>query len=339
MGMDYVVVIVTFNRLALLRECVNHVENQTVKARTVIIVDNASTDGTGEYLREAGKENTGYRIIKCSENIGGAGGFEKGIEAASGEKADCILAIDDDAMLEKDYMEKILAARERHPKYSAFAGAVMTDGKIDTCHRRTVANPGLRLKNCPEELYRDGNRKGYFLCDIASFCGMVIDTRLIEKIGLPSAEYFIWFDDTEYSLRINRFTKFLVVPDARLEHKTTNNIGAYPHRRYDWREYYGIRNRILCVRKHGNVLDRMVNGADMFCNIVLRNRLFGAVKMDGYDWEYERRIVRLAYKDAEAGSFQNLIIKRNSDGSLGEDNGGMENCGTGSAGADSCKGT
>ncbi|MDE6601323.1 MAG: glycosyltransferase [Lachnospiraceae bacterium] len=300
MAANYAVVLVTYNRLELLRECLEQIENQTVPAKKIIVVNNASTDGTTEYLRKYRENDARYRIITCAENLGGAGGFEKGIQASVQEKTDCILMIDDDAILEKDYMEIIMDARKRYPGYLAFAGTVMTDGRIDTFHRRNIARPGLRLKNCPENCYVGQNAGQPFACDIASFCGMVVDRELVRQAGLPCSEYFIWFDDTEYSMRINRYTRFLVVPGAVLNHKAAADGAEYLHRRYDWREYYGIRNRILCVKKHGNVLDRAVNGADMFCHIVFRNWLFGVVNMDGYDWRYEKRLVREAYKDARS---------------------------------------
>lgn len=306
MASGYAVVLVTYNRLTLLKECLEHVEGQTVLPKKIIVVNNASTDGTAEYLErykekiEKSGKSIGVRIITCAQNIGGAGGFEKGLQASAKEDVACVLLIDDDAILEKTYMEKIMEARKQYPGYLAFAGAVMTDGKIDTCHRKNIVRPGLLQKNCPEGCYTGEKEKQLFSCDAASFCGMVVDSGLIGKVGFPCGGYFIWYDDTEYSMRINHYSRFLIVPDARLEHKTAAYAGKYPHRRYDWREYYGIRNRILYVKKHGNALDRVVNAADMFCNIVLRNWLFGAVNMDGYDWKYEKRLVREAYRDAKA---------------------------------------
>lgn len=262
MGESYVVVIVTHNRLDFLKDCLMHVESQTVAAKWIIVVDNASEDDTAQYLREK-SANSQYRIITCTENIGGAGGFEKGIGAVlCMEQIDCVLLIDDDAMLSNDYMEKILTGRRNNINYQAFAGAVEDHGAIDVWHRRRKASHGIRLKHCPVSDYK----KDYFSCDIASFCGMVVG--------------------------------FLVIPSARLIHRTITKEKSYPHRRYDWREYYGIRNRLWYVQKHGSVLDRLVNGADMFCNIVFRNWLFGALKMDGYDWMYEKTLVRRAYRDA-----------------------------------------
>jgi len=302
---NYAAVIVTYNRLGLLKECLRNVENQTVPAKKIIVVNNASTDGTFQYLCKNKGSNPQYNILTCTENIGGAGGFRKGLEASLKEEADCVLLIDDDAMIENSYMEKILAARTKNPMYHAFAGAVMTDGKIDTCHRRTIAEPGLRLKNCPSELYTEKNPKGYFVCDIASFCGMVIDREIIEKAGLPLAEYFIWCDDTEYSLRINHYSKFYIVTGAYLNHKSKIEKRVYP-RHYDWRDYYAVRNRLLYVKKHGTKIDIAINRMDMFFRIVLRNWLFALVKAGNYDWKYEKAVVKKAYTDAK-----NSILKAN----------------------------
>lgn len=298
MGENYVVVVVTYNRLELLKDCLAHIENQTATAKAIIVVDNASEDGTAQYLEEKAADSR-YEIISCEQNIGGAGGFEKGIRLALFmEQIDCVLLIDDDAMIDSNYMELIFEGRRKHCNYQAFAGVVEDHGTIDVWHRRRKAKHGIRLKNCPVSDYAEE----YFPCDIASFCGMVVETDVMRKAGLPCGEYFIWNDDVEYSLRLNQYTRFLVVSAARLDHMTSKSDVSYPHRRYDWREYYGIRNRLWYVRKHGTILDRLVNRTDMFCNIVFRNWLFGILKTDGYDWMYEKELVRRAYRDAKKSS-------------------------------------
>lgn len=293
----YAVVIVTHNREQLLRECVHRIQNQTVPAERVVIVNNASTDGTPVYLEQLSSENNMYEVIDSRENIGGAGGFSRGIEAASKQDVDCMLIIDDDAMLESRYMEYLLDARQRHPEYRAFAGTVKVNGAIDTFHRRNLSKHGMLLRNCPQDEYL----KEYFDCDVTSFCGMLVDVDIIRQIGFPHAEYFIWHDDAEYSLRIIKHSKFLVVPQAVLDHKTKPKDEVYP-RRYDRRDYYAIRNMILMVNEHGTIVDKAINYSHMFVNVVFRNWLFGVMKRDGYDWKYERELVREAIRDAGDGN-------------------------------------
>lgn len=290
---NYSIVVVTYNRETLLRECISRIEQQTIRAGKVIIVNNASTDGTAAYLKSLNEQSEIYHIINCRENVGGAGGFAAGIKAAMDIGTECVLIIDDDAMLAADYMEKLLKAREQHQEYQAFAGSVKVEGKIDTYHRKTLSKKGFFLQNCEEDLYK----QEYFECDIASFCGMLVDSEVIEKIGLPHADYFIWHDDTEYSLRIKKHSKFLVVPGAELNHKTKINATTYP-RRYEWKDYYAVRNRILFVREHGTFVDKVINYTDLFINVIFRNWLFGILKRDNYDWKYEKDTVKKAIKDA-----------------------------------------
>ena len=304
-GTKYAVVIVTYNRESLLRECVDNVERQTVLPDSIIIVNNASTDNTSNYLEELNKKGGQFDIISLPHNIGGAGGFAKGIERALHKNVDCILIIDDDAMIAIDYMEQILRARQHNTQYKAFAGTLKTDGKIDTFHRRNLQRTGLMSKNCKEQEYR----QPCFVCDIVSFCGMVLDMELVRRIGLPHAEYFIWYDDTEYSLRICQHSKFLIVTTAEINHRTTIAATAKP-RRYDWKDYYAVRNRLLMVREHGNLADRIVNFADLFAHVLFRNWLFSMIKLDHYDWKYERKLVRAAIRNARGGKLENIIIKR-----------------------------
>lgn len=301
----YAIVIVTYNRKQLLQECVGKAYSQTIPAESIIIINNASTDGTQTYLEELSEESTVYDIINLPQNIGGAGGFSKGIERAVQKDIESMLLIDDDAMLEKDYMEKLLKARGIHPDYKAFAGTVKVNDTIDTFHRRNVSKPGLFFRNCEKEKYS----QPHFECEIASFCGMMIDISLIRQIGLPHAEYFIWHDDAEYSLRIRKYSKFLVVTDAILNHKA-KPVAKTGKRRYDWREYYAVRNRILMVKEHGNIIDQIINYVDLFANVIFRNWLFGIIKKDDYDWKYEQLLVKRAIKNTRSDRLVNIIIKR-----------------------------
>ena len=305
----YAVVIVTYNRESLLRECVENVERQTAAPDSIIIVNNASTDHTPAYLEELNTKDGRFDMINLPNNIGGAGGFAKGIERSLEKDVDCVLIIDDDAMIARDYMEKILKARQQQPQYRAFAGTLRTDGKIDTFHRRNLQKTGLMSKNCTEQQYR----QPCFACDIASFCGMVLDMDLVRQIGLPHAEYFIWYDDTEYSLRIRQHSRFLVVTAAELDHKTKKTSVMHP-RRYDWKDYYAVRNRLLQVEEHGCFIDKSVNFFDLFVHVILRNWLFGMINKDGYDWKYERKLVSAAIRNARSGKLENVIMRREKQG-------------------------
>ena len=100
------VVIVTYNRLELLKECVAACLKQTYEFERVIIINNASTDGTYEYLSKI--KNDKVKIVNSETNLGGSGGFYVGIENAISLDLDYVLVIDDDAILDKEYNNEIV---------------------------------------------------------------------------------------------------------------------------------------------------------------------------------------------------------------------------------------
>jgi GT2 family glycosyltransferase len=88
--------------------------------------------------------------------------------------------------------------------------------------------------------------KEYFDYELATFCGLYVETDLIKKIGLPEKDFFIWFDDTEYSIRILKYSKIRNINKAMLNHKTK----LVANRGYNWKSYYSIRNQLFIIKKY-----------------------------------------------------------------------------------------
>ncbi len=233
--MNFGVIIVTYNRRELLRECIACAAAQTIPFQAICVVDNHSTDGTREFLDALALP--GLEVHHLPENIGGAGGFSYGLSQLSQRELDWILIIDDDAMLERTYIEEIARAI-RETDYLAYSGTVITHGAIDTSHRRRLTSR-LFMTYAPvaELAYQSGS----FVYDISTFCGLVISASLVREIGLPRQEYFIWFDDTEYCLRFHSRSRILNVCRAVLNHKTAAPGNAPV---ISWKHYYGFRNSI-----------------------------------------------------------------------------------------------
>ena len=183
--MNVAVVIVTFNRINLLKECINNALNQKKVDTELVVVNNKSTDGTFEYLE--GLHNRRVHCIHERENIGGAGGFHDGVKYAF-EQTNCdwILLIDDDAMIDEEYLFNL--STNIVPNFLAYAGVVKVGSSIDLSHRLMQSEGQV-----PVEAYR----KDTFICDIATFCGLMISRELVKKIGYPRKDFFIWHDDTE----------------------------------------------------------------------------------------------------------------------------------------------
>lgn len=241
---SYAIVIVTYNRIKMLKKCLEHALGQSAAPSALVIVDNCSTDGTAEYLDELVHNPTNdipILLYHEPDNVGGAGGFHDGLKIAVEQtKAKWFLLIDDDAILDFDCMEKMDPAKARH-RAAIYACSVYCRGELELPHRQN------RRGVIPEEKYK----KNEFLCTRTTFCGSMYARKLVQKIGYPLKEYFLWFDDTEYSLRAAKYTPVVVRTAATLQHGDPDQ----PDRRAvaDWRYYYGTRNQLDMLRRHHRV--------------------------------------------------------------------------------------
>ena len=236
------VVIVTYNRLNLLKECINACVNQTKKFEKIYIINNASTDGTKEYLSTL-NDIKNLRIINLEENKGGSGGFYEGLKKTQNEELDYVLLIDDDAIIDKDFNKNINAEMEKKEEnIVAYSGTVKTNNQIQYNHRSHLKKGFTVGSSKPEEY-----DKPFFDYEVSTFCGIFIKKGLIKEIGLPRKDFFIWYDDCEYSLRMIKIGKIRNINSAFLNHKTTINV---KNNKLEWKNYYGYRNRIVIYKTY-----------------------------------------------------------------------------------------
>lgn len=263
--MKIAVVVVTYNRYALLRECLDALLNQSV-ATDILVIDNASTDGTEDAIVADGYTlHPNLFYFRLPTNSGGAGGFHEGTKIAFERGYDWVWLMDDDAEPALDALERLLQSAQTHPAYAAYAPSVY----IGTKEEHTLSTYGHRglfdyrnplpafQKPIPAEWH---GREGCEI-DMASFVGILIPRRSIEAIGLPRHEFFIHHDDTEYSLRLARIGKLWMDNRARIYHKEKRQeekvlrhfMGMSKQRiRFDrlWLKYFGLRNSIHIARRY-----------------------------------------------------------------------------------------
>lgn len=241
----YASVIVTFNRLDKLKEEINSLLSQKILPKKIIIIDNDSMLDTKEYCDSLVSSNSRIIYKRLRKNVGGSGGFYEGLKVSLKLDVDWISLSDDDAVYSKKFFEYIKNAVNNNKRVLCFTGTVTNcDGDIQLDHRRNIKNNiVLSQYNISSNKY-----KNCFYLQIFSFVGVVLKKTLISDIGLPEKDYFIWCDDTEYSLRVIKHTKILNVSNAIITHKTVNHKKT----RFEpsWKMYYGIRNSIIMTKKH-----------------------------------------------------------------------------------------
>lgn len=242
---DIVAVVVTYNRKELLKECLDALLQSENAELDILVVDNASTDGTKEYIKDYIQDE---RIIyHCTEkNVGGAGGFHIGMELAVKKGYSYVWLMDDDTIVQKDSLYQLIEADKKLDGNYGFLSSVAywTDGSL-----------------CNMNLQRTGIKR--ILTDyqaklpkviMATFVSFFVKTDVIRDIGLPIEEFFIWADDLEYSRRISKKFPCYVVTDSKVIHKMGSNarVGI----ELDsvdrlWRYQYLYRNEVYVFRREG----------------------------------------------------------------------------------------
>ncbi|MBR4590110.1 MAG: glycosyltransferase family 2 protein [Bacteroidaceae bacterium] len=240
------VVVVTYNRLDLLKETLENLQRQTFKINKIIVVNNASTDGTTEYLRSFSK-NLGFSIMNLKKNLGGAGGFYYGIRRAYEIGCDYMWIMDDDTIVTETALDKLIKGLDN-----------LKDKKIGFLTSNVLFKDGSPcLMNIPTTVYvyNEFIEKGIVEVSHTSFVAMLIPAKVVEQVGLPIKDYFIWGDDGEYSTRILRagYAGYLI-GDSTVYHYMKENVGVdifnTPKDRID-RFFYFYRNNTITSRMRG----------------------------------------------------------------------------------------
>ena len=240
-----VAVVVTYDRLELLREALAAVLAQTEPPDAVVVVDNASSDGTAAAVAA---EHPDVDLVALSRNTGGAGGFAAGLQRALERHcADLVWLMDDDTVPAPEALAALVAAWQGRPGAAPALVAsrvVWTDGRD---------HPMNTPRASPLATGADRDAAAAVGCVAvrsASFVSVLVDAGAVREVGLPVADYFLWNDDFEFTTRLLRGRAGLLCPRSVVEHRTRRfgDSEADPGPRF----YYEVRNKVwLFTRSRG----------------------------------------------------------------------------------------
>ena len=231
-------VVVTYNRPALLAQCLDHLAAQSRPPEHVLVVDNASTDETPALLAE----REGVEVLRLATNLGSSGGFERGLAHAHGQGYDWLWMLDDDTLADKECLAELLAGAARAPRRPSIMASVVRwqDGRLHPMNR-----PWMRARARAD--FVEGAAAGLALIRAATFVSTMVHRDAVAEHGGPLAHYFVWLDDIEYTGRVLRNAHGYIAPDSVAWHWTPHPYNTLTDARE--RFYYKARNHLWLLRR------------------------------------------------------------------------------------------
>lgn len=232
-------------------ECLESLEKINYQNYEIVVVDNSSKDDSvpqiKKYLSESKFQNLKFKVQ--NSNLGFAGGSNKGIEYAVKNGADYILLLNNDTLVEPDFLNEMVKIGEGDKKIGLIGPKIyfyppenpprawFCGGKINWLKTR-----GSHIKHGLSEKPEIPKTSDYL-----TGCCLLIKRKVIEKIGGLSEEYFLYYEDTDYCLRAQKFGwQCVYAPSAVIWHKISRSAKEFSPSYI----YYHTRNGLMLARKN-----------------------------------------------------------------------------------------
>ena len=233
-------VVVTHDRRELLLQCLAALRAQTRPLDRIVVVDNASTDGTAGVLRA---DHADLDLLALGENLGSSGGFEAGMRHAHAIGFDWLWLMDDDTIATPTALAELLAVPGRldgAPRPALLTSKVVwSDGRL---HPMNAPGP----ERVRMERVVAAAAHGLLALRSTTFVSLLVSRGAIAEHGFPDPRYFIWSDDIEYTGRILRRDAGYLVPASVVEHRTPTAHSAVTGA--GARFYFHVRNTLYMIR-------------------------------------------------------------------------------------------
>ena len=209
-------VVLSYKRKDLLKRCLEAISQQNRRCDGIVVVDNASHDGTEEMLQQLPLAN--LKIYVLSRNTGASGGFSAGFRIAYQLGAAFVWMMDDDVIPEPDALQQLIEARQRllaqgQPHSFLLSLAYTEDGQLTNVPRVDERTNAIDYGNWPALL-----DLGVIPVRPATYVSILVPRESLERHGLPLAPMFMWGDDTEFTLRISQEAPGYLVAASKVRH-------------------------------------------------------------------------------------------------------------------------
>jgi GT2 family glycosyltransferase len=283
------IVLLNLNGYQDTRDCLISLQQVRYPNFRAIVVDNGSSDDSFQRLQ---KEFPEAHLIRSEENLGFCGGNNLGIESALENRADYVLLLNNDTVVDPDFLNELVQTGESdrrigilgpkifyysEPKRIWYAGGYVKYGS------------GACRHFGQDHMDEGGKFDSLVDTEFVTGCAMMIKSELLREIGILDEKLFIYWEDSDYCMRAKAAGNRLVfVPTAVVWHKVSRTCGAAS----PFTLYLTTRNQLLWVSKHipfpykpvaltWTFAKKVVKAAQLS----LRNRASGAAVLAGI-WAY-----------------------------------------------------
>ena len=240
------IVILNYNQDKETARCLEEVHRLTYPNCEVLVVDNGSRQNPEPLLKDRFPKVHWERL---QENAGFAGGCNHGIRWGLSRGAEAILLLNNDAVIEVDFLEKMVASAYADPKTGVVGGVIYpSSGPVEPflAGMRFDFLQAKILRIVPEPSQAGGIGGG---CSVPAVSGsaLLIKKELLDKIDLLDERFFIYFEETDFCYRARKSGMQVIYhPDVRIQHEEGSTFG----RGSPTFRYFYTRNRLLFLSKH-----------------------------------------------------------------------------------------
>jgi GT2 family glycosyltransferase len=241
-------VVLSWNNYHDTQRCLESLQRVTYPNLKILVVDNGSTDGSGQRLRE---EFGQHRYVFNEANLGFARGCNRGIRVAL-EGADCayVLLLNNDMEVEPDFLDPAVKMAEENASVGLVTGKILFGDRRNVIWQAGGHIDGVRIQGAP----RAWNEVDAGQCDAVcetnwgSGAMLLIPRKTMEIVGLLPEEYFFGSEEWDYSTSVRRAAmKIMYVPEFKGYHRAG---GSYKAGHPVLIVYNGVRNKLIYAQKH-----------------------------------------------------------------------------------------
>jgi GT2 family glycosyltransferase len=246
------IIVLNWNRPEDTVACVRSLKTLDYLAYQLLIVDNGSTDNSIDVFQNL----DGIELLVIGENLGFAGGMNRGIKYALARGADFTLLLNNDVFVAKDMLDHLMVAMASdsslgmvsplifyadEPERVWFSGMTFTD-------RIYVIRRGLHLQKPLSPIA---------LVDFISGCAMLVRREVWERVGFFDERFFMYYEDLDLALRVRRSGyRLACVTDAKMWHALSASTGGKDS---PIKQYYQVRSMLIFAKKHTHGPVRWLN--------------------------------------------------------------------------------